>query len=181
VKFFAVNNTFAQNVFDFAALAVFMKDSGSGASLANNIFFDAVDPEVFFGDAGTAQLANNVMPSDVPDTFTTSGATVSEDDLQIPDIQFLSSTDFRLQATSPGIAAGTLTPPNYNQPGGALPTLDIQGNPRTLNGTVDVGAYEHGDDIFKEGFGFGSKRWKNFLTTPEKGSFLSWCGAGKTL
>ena len=151
-KFFAINNTFAQNAFSVYALAVEMKDSGSGANLGNNIFFDAVDNEVLFGSFGTAHLANNVMPSDVVNRFTTDGAVVQEvDALPIVDIQFVSSTDFRLQATSPGIAAGTLTPPNYTQPGGALPTLDVEGNARTFNGAVDVGAYERGNEIFKDG------------------------------
>ena len=153
-KFFANNNTFAQNVLDFSPLVVSMVDLDSGANLGNNIFFDLVDTEVAFDSAGTALLANNLMPSDVLNTFTTAGATVSEDDTQISDIQFLGSSNFRLQATSPGIAAGTLGPPNYNQPGGALPTLDIEGNPRTYNGTVDVGAYERAEYIFKDGFGF---------------------------
>jgi len=154
-KFFAINNTFAQNVLGSAAVLISMKDSGSGANLGNNIFFDIVDYEVVFGTAGTAQLAHDIMSSDALNAITSQGATVIEDhDVQTPDIHFISSTDFRLQATSEGIAAGTLTPPNYNQPGGALPTLDIQGNPRTYNGAVDVGAYERGDDMFKDGFGF---------------------------
>jgi hypothetical protein len=152
-KLFAINNTFAQNALSFALL-VYMSDSGSSANLGNNIFFDTVYTEIHFGSAGTAQLSHNVMPIDVLNTFTTDGAMVSEDDVQVPDIQFASGTDFHLQATSPGIAEGTLTPPNYNQPGGALPTLDIEGNPRTYNGAVDMGAYERGNNIFKDGFGF---------------------------
>ena len=152
-KFFAINNTFAQNALDGAALEVEMWDAGSGANLGNNIFFDKVDAEVVFEDVGTALLANNVMSSDVLNTFTTAGATVTENDPPpVSDIQFLSTTDFRLQATSPGIAAGTLTPPNYTQTGGELPAQDVEGNSRTYNGTVDVGAYERGNEIFKDGF-----------------------------
>jgi len=153
-QFFAVNNTFAQNAVSVAAMAVGMTDLGSSANLGNNIFFDPIDPEIGFGSAGTAVLANNIMPSYVINPFTSNGATVHENDLPaVDDIQFVSSTNFRLRLTSPGIAAGTLTPPNYDQPGGALPSLDVEGNARTYNGTVDVGAYQH-DAIFEDGFGF---------------------------
>ena len=65
---------------------------------------------------------------------------------QTVDPQFASSSDFHLQATSPLLGAGSLTPPDN------LPTIDIEGHPRSYNGAVDMGAYERGDKIFSEGF-----------------------------
>ncbi len=34
-----------------------------------------------------------------------------------------------------------------------LPTIDIRSLARTYNNHVDLGAYEQGDDIFRDGFG----------------------------
>jgi hypothetical protein len=62
------------------------------------------------------------------------------------DPQFSATTDFHLQATSPLLGAGTLTP------AGNLPTIDIEGHPRSYNGLVDMGAYERGDKIFADGY-----------------------------
>jgi hypothetical protein len=52
------------------------------------------------------------------------------------DPQFVSSNDFHLQPTSPCIDAGTNTAPG-------IPSIDKDGKPRIINGTVDMGAYEY--------------------------------------
>lgn len=46
--------------------------------------------------------------------------------------------DFHLQVGSPCIDAGNNAPPPY----GTLPATDLDGNPRLVNGVVDMGAYE---------------------------------------
>jgi hypothetical protein len=51
------------------------------------------------------------------------------------DPQFIGGGDYHLQPTSPCINAGTNTAPN-------LPPTDADGNPRIVNGIVDMGAYE---------------------------------------
>jgi hypothetical protein len=43
--------------------------------------------------------------------------------------------DYHIQGTSPCIAAGTISAPS-------LPATDQDGNPRTINGKVDMGCYE---------------------------------------
>ena len=62
------------------------------------------------------------------------------------DPQFTGSSDFHLLASSPLLQQGRLTPAN------GLPTIDIEGNPRTFDNAVDLGAYERGDVIFNDGF-----------------------------
>ena len=60
--------------------------------------------------------------------------------------KFIGSGNYRLSADSPLLAVGTLAPP------GGLPTIDLAANPRTFDGTVDLGAYERGNEIFGNGF-----------------------------
>ena len=62
------------------------------------------------------------------------------------DPQFVAADDFHLRPTSPLLRAGTLTP------AGGLPATDIEGNPRSFAGFVDIGAYEDTDVIFANGF-----------------------------
>jgi hypothetical protein len=50
---------------------------------------------------------------------------------------FVGPANFRLSASSPLLGMGTLNPP-----GGYLSGIDIRAKPRTVNGTVDIGAYE---------------------------------------
>jgi hypothetical protein len=48
--------------------------------------------------------------------------------------------DYHIQGTSPCIAAGTTNAPS-------LPATDLDGNPRILNGTVDLGCYEYTTNV----------------------------------
>jgi hypothetical protein len=57
--------------------------------------------------------------------------------------------NFHLQPGSPAIDAGSNSPP-----GGLGPT-DLDGNPRVINGTVDIGCYEAGF-VFHDGFESGN-------------------------
>jgi parallel beta-helix repeat protein len=50
--------------------------------------------------------------------------------------------DYHLMPTSPCIDAGTNTAP-------ALPDTDMDGNPRIINGVVDIGAYEYQEEILE--------------------------------
>lgn len=54
--------------------------------------------------------------------------------------------NYHVQANSPARDAGTATPP------GGLGLFDLDGNPRTFGPAPDIGAYEIGDEIFKDGF-----------------------------
>lgn len=54
--------------------------------------------------------------------------------------------DFHIQADSPARDAGAASPP------GGLGLFDLDGNPRTFGPAPDIGAYEIGDEIFKDGF-----------------------------
>lgn len=54
--------------------------------------------------------------------------------------------NYRLQSNSPARDAGTASPP------GGLGLFDLDGKPRTFGSAPDIGAYEIGDRIFKNGF-----------------------------
>jgi hypothetical protein len=69
------------------------------------------------------------------------------------DPQFSSVSDFHLLPTSPLLGQGTLMPDTYDgSPDYGLPTIDIEGHPRSYNGFVDMGAYERGDEIYGNDF-----------------------------
>jgi len=62
------------------------------------------------------------------------------------DPQFVGGGDYHLMPTSPLLRAGIVTPP------GGLPATDLEGNPRSVAGKVDLGAYEDIDVIFANDF-----------------------------
>jgi hypothetical protein len=98
--------------------------------------------EDFHSASSSSILVNN-------DYLALGGNNNSSTGYQTVDPQFVSGSDFHLSATSPLLAAGTLTP------SGNLPTIDIEGHSRTYSATtntVDMGAYEHGDEIFNDDY-----------------------------
>jgi hypothetical protein len=136
---YVINNTVANNIITgpllngYGGLVVF--DAASYVS--NNILWGNThfDISAFAG----ATLLDN-------DYGTLNGNPAGNSGFQSVDPQFSSSSDFHLLPTSPLLGAGSLTPPDN------LPTIDIEGHPRSYNGAVDMGAYERGDKIFSEGF-----------------------------
>ena len=136
---YAINNTVANNIITgpllngYGGLAIF-----GTANVSNNIFWGNTHLDI--GATSDSLLLDN-------DYGTLNGNPSSNSGFQTVDPQFSSSSDFHLQPTSPLLGAGSLTPPD------GLPTIDIEGHPRSYNGTVDMGAYERGDEIFSDGLG----------------------------
>ena len=62
------------------------------------------------------------------------------------DPKLVGAGDYHLQATSTLLDAGVLAPV------GGLPPTDIEGHVRSYAGKIDLGAYQYGDGIFKDGF-----------------------------
>ena len=136
---YAINNTVANNIITgpllngYGGLAIF-----GTADLSNNIFWGNTSLDI--GVTSDSLLLDN-------DYGTLSGNPSSNNGFQTVDPRFSSPSDFHLLPTSPLLGAGSLTPPD------GLPTIDIEGHPRSYNGAVDMGAYERGDEIFNDGVG----------------------------
>jgi len=112
-----------------------------------------VSNTVSYGNHGTGAydfyLSGFEQVDFVHDAYTSiTGATApgSSGNLIGTDPQFVAADNFHLRSTSPLLRAGTLTP------AGGLPVVDLEGNPRSVAGFVDIGAYEDTDVIFANGF-----------------------------
>jgi hypothetical protein len=140
---YITNNTVANNVSqrtDASALGGFEIGAGTGSTtLSNNIFYGNTAVDLFL-DASPLLINNDYtsIGNGTPGAGSIGNVGVNP--------QFASTTDYRLQASSPLLGAGTLTP------AGNLPTIDIEGNPRSYNNLVDMGAYERGDEIYGNSF-----------------------------
>ena len=136
---YVTNNTIANNSITgpllngYGGLVVF-----GNVFVSNNISWGNTHTDI--GAFSGSALVDN-------DYGTLTGTPTSNTGPQSIDPQFSGATDFHLLPTSPLLGAGTLTPP------GNLPTIDIEGHPRSYNGLVDMGAYERGDKIFADGLG----------------------------
>ena len=136
---YMVNNTVAHNVITGtgAISGSMYVGGGATATLSNNIFWgnDVADLNI-----GLVVLVDNDVG-----VLQGTPASGSSGSMNV-DPQFSGTTDYHLLPASPLLGAGTLTP------AGSLPTIDIEGNPRSYNGLVDMGAYERGDLIYVNGF-----------------------------
>jgi hypothetical protein len=107
---------------------------------SNNIFWDNGGvADIDFVNGAMLMTDNDYQRLDV------APAAGSNGNVSI-DPGFAGSADFHLQATSPLLGIGAMTPP------GGLTTYDLQGNPRTWNSTIDLGVYERGDAIFADSY-----------------------------
>ncbi len=140
---FVTNNTIVANLQPSGqgAGGLEVSPTSGTAYVSNNVGWDNKNADLFwFNATSVVVLANNdfQVVGGTPDP--SSGNNVSVDP------GFVSASDFRLTAASPLLAQGTLTPP------GNLPTIDIEGHPRSYNNLVDMGAYERGNEIYGNSF-----------------------------
>jgi hypothetical protein len=133
---YITNNTVANNVISgplangFGGLVAFGNTFAS-----NNVFWGNTSLDI---NADGAALVDN-------DYGTLGGTPSSNSGSQSVDPQFVGNGNFQLASTSPLLAQGTISP------AGGLPTIDILGHDREYDATtatVDMGAYERGDEIF---------------------------------
>ena len=135
---FFINNTISGNYSAGAGggAAFQISDNMEVLNVFNNIIWGntgSPGADVWLSGTGQERIFSN---NDAHDLFGIWD--LFENNLDV-DPQFVSPTtgNYRLQSGSPCIGAGTVAAPD-------LPTVDLDGNPRIANGTVDLGCYELG-------------------------------------
>ena len=139
---YVTGNTIANNTLTEtgAGLTGGVSASGTTLYLSNNIIYGS--------SANTYDLDANGRPvmvdNDIGFSFANPDPS-SAGNMSVAPL-FVGNGNFQLRADSPLLGIGTLTP------AGDLPTIDLEGNPRTFNNLLDLGAYERGDMVFEDGF-----------------------------
>ncbi len=150
-----INNTITGNVVseafdDGGGIYVYCSDYNSDgstvSSIYNNILWNnsASDGDDIYLDDGGYPNSFDLYNNDysVLSTDFTGESTLDKDLNLNVDPDFVSATDYRLEAGSPVIDMGDLDAPS-------LPSTDLDGNARVYGDNVDMGAYEYapaGDD-----------------------------------
>ncbi len=137
------NNTIANNVLGENGVGLtggIKIDSTDNTYISNNIAYaNTANTYDLFSYSTLVLIDNDIGPrSGTIDPSSSGNVSV--------DPKFSGATDYHLLPTSTLLGIGTLSP------GGGLPTIDIEGHPRSYNGLVDMGAYERGDKIFADGY-----------------------------
>lgn len=142
-----INCLFANNTVIGGGEAVIRANPSSNCRLINNIAVAKGNEPLFIGDnASNLQRSNNIYYSSTSPVFIWNGATYSsfnsyktatgqEGKSLYANPRFVGGDNFRLQAGSPAINAGTNSVVSSS-------TADLQGSPRVIGGTVDIGTYE---------------------------------------
>jgi hypothetical protein len=98
----------------------------------------------------TVTLHNTISFGNGTDLLTGSGVDTGSNLIGVdPHFVNPAQLDYRLQIGSPAVDAGDNAPP------GGLGASDLDGNPRVVGGTVDIGCYEWTTEIFSDGFESG--------------------------
>jgi hypothetical protein len=119
-----------------------------GAVFSRNGSSPTVTNSILWGNPGgsfTGDVPEAVTFSDVEGGHTGTG-NIDADPLFVDsagpdgDLSTPEDGDYHLAAGSPALDSGDNSAPN-------IPPMDLDGNPRILNGTVDMGAYERGEGM----------------------------------
>jgi hypothetical protein len=152
---YITSNTFTQNTTTSTSAEAVGGLGYYGApvpgNISNNIFWGNTGLDISLSGENSGSILLNNAYATIRSTEDTSVGVGSGGNVNV-DPQFVSSSDFHLGASSPLLGQGDVSPP------GNLPTLDLDGNPRVYSSiinTVDMGAYERGDEIFTDGLGGG--------------------------
>ena len=141
---FLTNNTVTSNSSSSPGTEVDMTGFYTQSQLVNNIIFGVSSQAALFCD--TTYGATSAIV-DFNDVFNSGGGQAygggcagdasSKGNISADPLFFsASNNNFHVQFGSPVIGAGSISAPD-------LPSTDFDGNPRTRNGTVDMGAYEY--------------------------------------
>jgi hypothetical protein len=147
--FQVVNNTITANVNSGAPNAAGIQiGSFTGSSnllyLLNNVIYnngDADDRDAQFNSNTPGFVRNNIIGrrNAFPASLVVSNNSAA-------DPEFLSTSNFRVEANSPAVDAG------YGVAPFGVPTKDLDSTPRPQGSTIDIGAYERLWDGFRDGF-----------------------------
>ena len=146
-----VNNTIVGNTASFGGGVAFVSSENPGdqASSINNIIaFNTGDDVGGLGVAADPNLFNNLIFGNQPQDVASGGIIGSNGNVSVNPLfrdLTLGTFDLRLQPTSPAIDAGLNSV--------VVETVDLDGEPRIINNTVDMGAYESPPPIDSDGDG----------------------------
>ncbi|MBU0701735.1 right-handed parallel beta-helix repeat-containing protein, partial [bacterium] len=130
--------------------------TSSNPTITNNtILYNDFGISCCNNDSSSPEVANNIVWSNATNYHNCS---VGNYNISV-NPQFIGEGDYHLQATSPCIDAGTNTALS-------IPSTDKDGNPRIVNNTVDIGAYEY------QGKAFISKLFHNATNLLKAGEIL---------
>ncbi|MBE2207627.1 MAG: hypothetical protein IAE84_08585, partial [Saprospiraceae bacterium] len=130
-----VNSTIANSQSATNGGAVNVYNSNGSVVIKNSILWNnaaSIANSIYNGNGGSANAEYSLLQESACPPNTTCGAGMIYNNNPL----FVSAADLRLQACSPAINKGS----NAAIPGTL--TTDLDGNPRTFGGTVDMGAYE---------------------------------------
>jgi hypothetical protein len=139
------NNTIAGNTTTDPSPLTGLIPVGAGTiAVANNIVWDGSVDDVFNVSSNAPNL---VFAHNDIDGFQTPPAVSVGDINASPQFMAPGAGNYRLKGDSPARDTGENSPP------GGIRIYDLDGNPRVVFGTVDMGAYEIQNEIFGDGFG----------------------------
>jgi len=138
------NNTIAGNTATDASPLMGFFPNGGAFTVSNNIVWDGSISDIY---NNSFNAPNMVFANNDVDSFFATPATSIDDINKDPKFIDAAHGNFRLMGNSPAGDAGENSPP------GTTRNVDLDGNPRVVFGTVDMGAYEVQQEIFADGFG----------------------------